>query len=88
MTPEERSLLERTCAIAEENNKILLSIRRSSRITSFMHIAYWVIIIGFSVGAYYFIQPYINSLMGVYGQAQVNVQSLQEAAGSLQDLLR
>jgi len=61
MTPEERSLLERTAALAQENNTMLRSIRRSGRISLALRIAYWVLIILVSFGAYYFIQPYVES---------------------------
>ena len=62
MTPEERSLLERTASLAEENNKMLRSIRRSGRVALAMRIGYWVIILVLSFGAYYFIQPYVESM--------------------------
>lgn len=95
MTPEEHSLLERTHKLVEENNKILRSMRRSSRISTALHALYWVAIIGLSLGAYYFIQPYIaatldaydglrNNLQGVQG----NITEVQSATDSLRDLLR
>jgi hypothetical protein len=66
MTPEERSLLERTHKLAEENNEILRSIRRSNRISIAMRLLYWVVIIGISLGAFYLIQPYIEAVTGAY----------------------
>jgi hypothetical protein len=67
MTPEERSLLERTAALTEENNAILHKMRRSSRWQLVFQIFYWVLILGLTFGAFYFIQPYINSLTGALG---------------------
>lgn len=64
MNPEERSLLERTHEMVEENNKILRSLRRSRRIGIIMTTLYWVVIIGISVGAFYFLQPYIDYIAG------------------------
>lgn len=66
MTPEERSLLERTYKLSEENNEILRSIRRSNRLSIAMRIAYWVVILVASFGAYYFIQPYVNAVVSTY----------------------
>jgi hypothetical protein len=66
MTPEEKSLLERTYKLAEENNEILRKIRRINRWTIAFRIAYWVILVGLAVGALYFIQPYIDAVMGTY----------------------
>jgi len=87
MTPEERSLLERTAALTEENNAILRKMRRSSRWQMALQICYWVLIIALTFGAFYFIQPYINSLTGALGemggtgadQGQSYAQQLQQA---------
>ena len=88
MTPEERSLLERTHKLAEENNEILRGIRRSNRISVIFRVAYWVIILAISFGAFYFIQPYIESLTGAYGQIQQEYGSTQGAISSFRDLLK
>jgi len=63
MTPEEKSLLERTYKLTEENNKILHGLRRSVRWYSAYKVIYWVVIIGLSVGAFYVFQPYLNTLL-------------------------
>ncbi len=84
MTPEERSLLERTCTLATENNEILRKMRRSSRISIALTIAYWVFIVGLSVGAYYLIQPYVEMVTGLYGG---DASSIENATNSLRDLL-
>ncbi len=62
MTPEEKSLLERTYKLAEENNTLLHSMRRSARIANVMRVLYWVVIILLSYGAYFAIQPYMSFL--------------------------
>ncbi len=76
MNPEERALIEETLAISRENNKILKSIRRSARIGQLMQITYWLLIIGASVGAYYFIQPYLEQLLGAYSGVQEGVMKV------------
>ncbi|MEN9524081.1 MAG: hypothetical protein RL536_150 [Candidatus Parcubacteria bacterium] len=95
MTPEERSLLERTHKLVEENNEILRSIRRSNRFGTIMRVLYWVLILALSFGAYYFIQPYLSSMLGTYSSLQNSLQGLQgdvnsaqNAAGSIRDLLK
>ncbi len=95
MTPEERSLLERTYKLVEENNNILRSIRRATRFSMAFRILYWVVIIVVSFGAYYFIQPYIETMLGAYEQVQGglmglqgNLDAAQTAASSLKDLLQ
>jgi hypothetical protein len=89
MTPEERSLLERTASLAEENNQMLRSIRRSSRISLAMRIGYWVLILLVSFGAYYFIQPYVQTMAGLIGgDPEASSQGSQSSLELLQDLLR
>lgn len=66
MQPDERELLEKTLSLEQENNSLLKSIKRSMRLASIMSIFYWVFIIGSAVGAYYFIQPYIDGITGAY----------------------
>jgi hypothetical protein len=89
MTPEEKTLLESTYKLAEENNKILVSMRRSNRLTMVMRITYWVLIIVLSFGAYYFIQPYFTMLSGAYGGVGTDtLDNAQNAANSLRDLLK
>jgi len=67
--PESKKLLEETFALAQENNRMLQSMRRSMRLSRIMSFLYWAFIIGSAVGAYYFIQPYLEQLMGVYSGA-------------------
>ena len=69
MDPESKKLLEETFALAQENNRMLQSMRRSMRLSRIMSFLYWAFIIGSAVGAYYFIQPYLEQLMGVYSGA-------------------
>ena len=88
MTPEERSLLERTHKLAEENNKILHSLRRANRFATVMTIGYWVVIIGVSFGAYYVIQPYIESIFTLYGKIQSDATTTHSTITSLQSLLK
>jgi hypothetical protein len=91
MTPEEKSLLERTYKIAEENNTILCSMRRSARVTNILRATYWIIIIVTSFGAYYFIQPYVNTLMGSLGSLQNltgNLDTANSTAQSFKDLFK
>jgi len=64
--PESKKLLTDTLALARENNDLLHDIRRSLRLQRIARIIYWVFIIGSAAGAYYFIQPYVDQVMGVY----------------------
>ena len=72
MSPEEKHLLEQTFRLAEENNLLLKKMRRSAFIGQVFHVAYWVLIIAISFGAYYVIQPYFSSVAS-YTSTLVNL---------------
>ncbi len=71
--------------MAEDNNKILHSMRRSQRWASVARGMYWLLIIGSAVGAYYFIQPYVDQLMGVYGGASSTLNGLNDTLKNLKN---
>lgn len=52
--------------LTRENNKILRGMRASQRWSSVLSTFYYILIIGSFVGAYYYLQPVIDSLMGSY----------------------
>ncbi len=86
MSPEDKELLQRSVELAEENNEMLRAIRRSMRFARIMSILYWVFIIGSAVGAYYLIQPYIDTLAGVYGGAKDGLGNFGSVLDSFNDL--
>lgn len=78
MQPEEKEILKKTLQLAEENNKMLHSIRRSMVWGRIMRIIYWVIIIGASIGVYYYIEPYLNTAIGAYGSVKGDIKSFSD----------
>ncbi|TSC84449.1 MAG: Uncharacterized protein G01um101417_255 [Parcubacteria group bacterium Gr01-1014_17] len=85
MTPEEKALIVKTAELVKENNIILRKMRRASRIGTVLHIFYWLIVIGLSFGAYYFIEPYIGQLQGIYQKIQGDVDNVRGAADTIGD---
>ena len=61
---------------------MLKSMRSSMRWGRVLRIFYWVVIIGLSFGAYYFIQPYIDQLMGVYGGLKSDMSNVNSVLNS------
>jgi len=86
MTPEEKSLLQRTYKMAEENNEILRKMRRSGRIAAVMRTIYWIVIIGVTLGAYYYLQPYLNSMVGIIKQAEETIQKINGTTEQVQGM--
>ncbi len=79
---ELRELLELT----RENNHILRGIQRSARVNKFLKIVYWLLIIGSLLGTYYYIQPYLNLLFKVYGDAASTLSDIRNKTSQIPDL--
>ena len=77
MSPEEKQLLQDIFNLAEENNNILRKMRRVQKIASVMRVVYWLIIIGITVGAFYFLQPYIDRIQKFLGNAGISFDQLK-----------
>lgn len=93
MNPEERSLLENVYKMTQENNEILKTLRRSARVSMIVKAVYWLVIIGLSVGALYFIQPYVDFLTGALGgdktsDSVLNVNNAKSVFSDFQDVLK
>jgi hypothetical protein len=71
--PDIKNLLEENLRLSKENNELLLKVRRVQRWSQISRIFYWIIIIGISFGAFYFIQPYIGNLLNVYTKGVLNL---------------
>lgn len=67
MTPEERQMLREALELSRENNKIIRKMWRSFQWGRAVKAVYWIILIGATIGAFYFLQPYIETLQDVYG---------------------
>jgi hypothetical protein len=75
---ELKKLLEENLELSKENNHLLKSVRGSQKRAAMMRTLYWILILGMTFGAYYYIQPYIEQMMSLYTGAQDNVKSLQD----------
>ena len=83
MSPEEKELLRRSIVLSEENNDILRSIQRSMRLSRFLKLVYWVVVIGVAVGAFYFLKPYINSVMDLYNGAKTQLDQINSGVNGV-----
>ena len=77
----DKSFFDRLMSLTEENNKMLRQIKRGTRWARVWHIFYWLIVIGISIGAFYFLQPYIDNLTSVYGDLQQQINNVKSVTG-------
>jgi hypothetical protein len=86
MNPEDRNLLESTYKLAEENNDLLRKMYRKQRTGMIIKTLYWVAIIALSLGAYYFIQPYVDLMGNLYNGATGQEKGFDGIKDLLQNL--
>lgn len=73
-----KELAEKTLALTQDNNRILHSMQRRARWGFVFRVFYWLVIIGIAIGAFYYIQPYIEPLIKSYQ----NIQETQAKLGN------
>ncbi|MDO8594792.1 MAG: hypothetical protein Q7R93_04770 [bacterium] len=72
--------------MVEENNKLLRKIHRAALWGRAWSILYWTVIIGLSVSAYFFVQPYVEQIQGVYGGLKGDVGNVRGAASQIENI--
>lgn len=60
----------------EENHALLVRIRRVQRNAHLFRLIYWLVIIGLTLGAFYYIEPYLRQISQIYTGFQEGQQSL------------
>ena len=80
---EAKHLLEKIQKLTEENNELLHKVRRVQRRQAFWSTLKIIVFIGVTLGAMYWIQPYMETLIRMYNQilgakAQIDPSILQK----------
>ncbi len=76
MAPEERALLEKTYALAQENHEMLTYLRRSQRTQHILRVIYWVLFVLLTIGSSYATVKLLD-----YGQGAAGV--FRDASGGV-----
>ncbi|MEX2368943.1 MAG: hypothetical protein WD552_00940 [Candidatus Paceibacterota bacterium] len=74
--------LSETRQLAEENRELLGKIYKILWRGRLFHFLYWFVIIGFAIGAFYFLEPYFDQLMNAYGGLQGQFDAFPNFGGS------
>lgn len=85
MDQELRELLEKNLKISEENNDLLKKMHRSQRWSMVMSAMYWLFIVGITFGVYYYLQPYITTLLETYTSLIGGIEDIQQKTQSFPD---
>lgn len=70
MDPNEQQQLKEALELSRENNRLLKKMWRVTQWGRAVKALYWLVIIGVTIGAFYFLQPYVDTLQEVYGGLQ------------------
>ena len=81
MDPESKEQLAQTLRLAEENNRMIRKMKRTLDWSRAMRFIYWIFIIGTALGAYYFVQPYVDQVKDLYGGAKSNIDNINSIFG-------
>ncbi|MFA4975086.1 MAG: hypothetical protein WC839_00090 [Candidatus Paceibacterota bacterium] len=66
MDPELKQMLQKTLALSEENNLILHKIRGVQKREFIWRTLKIIVIIGITLGSFYYLEPYLNKIMDLY----------------------
>lgn len=89
MTDDElKRLLRENLEISRENFKILKKMNRARVFGRVFWAIKWVLIIGFSYGAYVYIEPYFKNLLGTFSNLTSEVNEIKKAADAPLDFLK
>ena len=69
--------------MTEENNEILRTIRRQQYFSNFLKVVYWLVILGFLGGAYYFVRPFISVFTGDSTKVEEKINQFNQMRNQL-----
>ena len=72
--------------LVKENNRMLKKLHRAQMWSSVMRAVYWVLILGITVGAYYYLQPIVNDLLNTLQSILGTVGKVQNVGNQLPGL--
>lgn len=85
MDPETKTILQENLRISHENNEMLLKLVKAQKQQKTLRIIYWVLIIVVTVASYFFIEPYLGGLVGLYTGGAGDTTNLSDITKSLSD---
>ena len=86
MNPNEKELLQKTYELVEENNKILHKLKSANTRAALFRWFYWIVIVGISVGAFYFLEPYIKVVSGTYKSLETELSNVKSITSKIPGL--
>jgi hypothetical protein len=85
MEPSDQDVLQKTLKLSEENNRLLKGIQRRFRLMTTFTVVRWVIVALIALGAFYYIQPYLEKVIQIYGKINDTSGLIQQGRDSFQN---
>ncbi|OGZ04489.1 MAG: hypothetical protein A2648_01465 [Candidatus Lloydbacteria bacterium RIFCSPHIGHO2_01_FULL_41_20] len=85
MDGELKELIKQNLELSKETNELLRKMRSTQRWGRIFRAFYWLIIIGLSLGVFYYLQGPLEQLIGTYQGLVSGVDKVQKTASSLPD---
>ncbi len=82
MDQDTEKRLENIEKMVMDNHRMLKKLRRAQIYASIWRTIYWAVIIGSAIGAYYYLQPYIEQYKTLYDKIGNQAQSVSNFFGS------
>lgn len=86
MDPELKALVKENLKLARETHDLVEKMHSAQKWGRFFRILYWVILIGISVGAFYFLQGPLMQLIDTYQGLLGGIEKAQQGVNSIPDL--
>ena len=83
---ELKKLLRQNLEISRESFKILKKLHRARKFALAFKILYWTAIILMVLGAYYYVQPFVDTFAKTFGEMKEDVSAIGEASKAIKDI--
>jgi len=77
---DQEKQLQEILELSRENNHLLKGVYRRARWGMFFWILRWALILGILLGAYYYVEPYVNKVTDTYQRTSDTVRGFQNTA--------
>ena len=86
MDPDNTKKLDELLKITKENNELLRKTRRAQKNAQLLRGLYWLVIVALSLGAYYYVEPYLKTITSLYTDTTNSINSLENFTDNLPDV--
>ncbi|OGD68835.1 hypothetical protein A3I18_01865 [Candidatus Campbellbacteria bacterium RIFCSPLOWO2_02_FULL_35_11] len=87
LDPELEGLVRENLKVSKENNELLHKLWRDVKYRRLLKFFYLMVIVGLTLGAYYYVQPYIDAFLESYSGVNSNVKNGVDTIKKINDLI-